>query len=91
MRRRFGIDYGKDTHVNCWVVNWTRSYFSIGATTSPSKTGHLLGILLADNVAKRQDQKDGSHFKQFQGLIVQVCFWWAKVYLYLYFRGDGLK
>lgn len=91
MQRHYGIDHGKDEHIGCWVLNWTRPYFSVGFTTSPSVTGHLLGVLVADNAVKRQDQTDGSHFKVFQGVLIQACFWWFKLYLYLYWRGDGLQ
>src|SRR3990167_10734516 len=79
----------RDLKFNACVLNHTNNWFSIGFTTSPTTNGHFLGFLVTDKGAKRQDQEDGKTHKDFRGLFAHAGFWWFKLYLYVYFDGDG--
>lgn len=78
--------YGADRLARAWVVNFTGKWFSVGVTTSPATNGHFCGLTITDKNAKRGGR---SGFTEYRGWLCQVAFWWFKVYLYLYFDGDG--
>lgn len=82
------LSKGFDFEIPAFVVNFTRNYFSVGLTTSPSATGKFVGIVMHDRAAKNVG---GGKFKPFRGRLCQCGFWWFKIYLYLYFDGDGLR
>ena len=84
-----GIDHITEVNYKCdnrfYVFNYTHPYFSVGVTTSGG-----FGLWLSGKAAKRGGVEQHSH-TAFDGILAQIGFWWFKVYLYLYFNGDGLK
>ena len=66
------------------VINYTSAYFAVGASTSGG-----LG-LWASPAVKRGGEKEGETHRSFRGCLIQFGVYWFKLYLYLYFNGDGL-
>lgn len=88
----YGIDEIKETHivypepVRYRVLNFTHHYFSIGVTSSGG-----VGVWIS-KAAKRGGSAVGvGTHTVFKGLLFQIGVHWAKIYLYFYFKGDGLK
>lgn len=91
--KRLGFTYGWDSVAEAWVLNHTNNWFSAGFTTSPSTRGHFLGCFITDQAKKRvsDDPDEEKRYQAFRGLLAQLGFWWFKLYLYIYFDGDGLN
>ena len=69
------------------VVNFTHRYFAIGASTSGRGT---IGFLVSAKAAKRGSTVEGETHTAFRGILAQAVLGYFKVYLYIFFRGDGL-
>lgn len=69
------------------VINYTHRWFSIGASTSGQG---FLGVSCHwKNLNRRQDKNGFTHHR-YRGCISQVWLGLFKIYLYVYFDGDGL-
>lgn len=91
MRYFHRFSAGRDSAVKSLVANYTGRWIAFGVTSSPSHTGHGFGFMITDNNQKKvsDDPDEKKRFKRFRGLLLQSYFWWFKIYLYLFFDGDG--
>ncbi len=88
----FGVSYGWDKSAKAWVVNYTGNWIAFGVTTSPTQgANRILGLSFTNKGKKkvRDDEDIDKTLEKFRGLLIQLWLISCKLYLYIFFNGDG--